>query len=80
MATVIQIKRSTGASAPAVSDLAEGELAYVQDRSNDGASAKLYIESVDSGGSAAIHEIGGKLTAVEASPIATCFTRTLPCP
>ncbi len=60
MATVIQIKRSTGASAPAVSDLAEGELAYVQDRSNDGASAKLYIESVDSGGSAAIHEIGGK--------------------
>ena len=60
MATVIQIKRSTGATAPTVSDLSEGELAYVQDRSNDGASAKLYIESVDSGGSAAIHEIGGK--------------------
>ena len=60
MATVIQIKRSTGASAPAVSDLAEGELAYVQDRSNSGASAKLYIESVDSGGSAVIHEVGGK--------------------
>ena len=60
MATVIQIKRSTGASAPGVSDLAEGELAYVQDRSNDGASAKLYIESVDSGGNAAIHEVGGK--------------------
>ena len=60
MATVIQIKRSTGASAPAVSDLAEGELAYVQDRSNDGASAKLYIESVDSVGNAAIHEVGGK--------------------
>jgi len=60
MATVIQIKRSTGASAPAVSDLAEGELAYVQDRSNDGASAKLFIESVDSGSSAVIHEIGGK--------------------
>ena len=60
MATVIQIKRSTGASAPAVSDLAEGELAYVQDRSNDGASAKLFIESVDSGGNAAIHEVGGK--------------------
>ena len=60
MATVIQIKRSTGATAPAVSDLAEGELAYVQDRSNDGASAKLYIESVDSGSSAVIHEIGGK--------------------
>lgn len=60
MATVIQIKRSTGATAPAISDLAEGELAYVQDRSNDGASAKLYIESVDSGSSAVIHEIGGK--------------------
>ena len=60
MATVIQIKRSTGASAPGVSDLAEGELAYVQDRSNDGASAKLFIESVDSGSSAVIHEIGGK--------------------
>ena len=60
MATVIQIKRSTGASAPTVSDLSEGELAYVQDRSNDGASAKLYIESVDSGASAVIHEIGGK--------------------
>jgi hypothetical protein len=60
MATVIQIKRSTGATAPGVSDLAEGELAYVQDRSNDGASAKLYIESVDSGSSAVIHEIGGK--------------------
>lgn len=60
MATVIQIKRSTGASAPTVSDLSEGELAYVQDRSNDGASAKLYIESVDSLGAAAIHEIGGK--------------------
>ena len=60
MATVIQIKRSTGASAPGVSDLAEGELAYVQDRSNSGASAKLYIESVDSGGSAVIHEVGGK--------------------
>ena len=60
MATVIQIKRSTGASAPTVSDLSEGELAYVQDRSNDGASAKLYIESVDSLGAAAIHEVGGK--------------------
>ena len=60
MATVIQIKRSTGATAPTVSDLAEGELAYVQDRSNSGASAKLFIESVDSLGAAVIHEIGGK--------------------
>ena len=61
MATVIQIKRSTGSSAPAISDLAEGELAYVQDRSNSGASAKLFIESVDSDNSTAlIHAIGGK--------------------
>ena len=59
MATVIQIKRSTGSTAPAISDLAEAELAYVQDRSNAGASAKLYIESHD-GSSAVIHEIGGK--------------------
>ena len=47
MATVIQIKRSTGLSAPTVSDLSEGELAYVQDRANSGNSAKLFIESVD---------------------------------
>ena len=43
MATVIQIKRSTSASAPVIANLAEGELAYVQDRSGDGASAKLFI-------------------------------------
>ena len=61
MATVIQIKRSTGAYAPTVSDLAEGELAYVQDRSNSGAGAKLFIESVDSDNSTPlIHAIGGK--------------------
>jgi len=60
MATVIQIKRSTGATAPTVSDLSEGELAYVQDRSNDGASAKLFIESIDSSSNAVIHEVGGK--------------------
>lgn len=61
MATVIQIKRSTGSAAPAVSDLAEGELAYVQDRSNSGASAKLFIESVDSDNSTPlIQAIGGK--------------------
>ena len=34
---------------------------YVQDRSNSGAGAKLYIESVDSDNSTAlIHAIGGK--------------------
>ena len=59
MATVIQIKRSTERTAT-VSDLAEGELAYVQDRSNDGASAKLFIESIDSSSNAVIHEVGGK--------------------
>ncbi len=57
MATVIQIKRSTGSAATSVSDLSEGELAYVQDRSNDGATAKFYIESYDSLGAAAIHDI-----------------------
>ena len=31
MATVIQIKRSTGVSAPTASDLAQGELAYSMD-------------------------------------------------
>ena len=61
MATVIQIKRSTGLSAPTVSDLSEGELAYVQDRANSGASAKLFIESVDSDNSTPlIQAIGGK--------------------
>ena len=61
MSTVIQIKRSTGVSAPTTSNLAEGELAYVQDRSNSGAGAKLYIESVDSDNSTPlIHAIGGK--------------------
>ena len=61
MATVIQIKRSTGVSAPTTSDLAEGELAYIQDRSNSGAGAKLFIESVDSDNSTPlIHAIGGK--------------------
>ena len=59
MATVIQIKRSTGSANPAISDLAESELAYVQDRSGSGANATLFIESHD-GTSAVIHEIGGK--------------------
>lgn len=60
MATVIQIKRTTGTSAPTTTDLAEAELAYVQDRANDGDSSKLYIESVDSLTNPVIHEIGGK--------------------
>jgi hypothetical protein len=59
MATTIQIKRSTAATAPTTTDLALAELAYSMDDSNNGASAKLYIESTE-GGSAAIHAIGGK--------------------
>lgn len=60
MSTTIQIKRSTGSAAPATSDLVEGELAYAEDRSGSGASAKLYISSIDSGGNEVIQEIGGK--------------------
>ena len=61
MATVIQIKRSTGLANPSISDLSEGELAYVQDRTNSGAGAKLFIESVDSDNSTPlIQAIGGK--------------------
>ena len=59
MSTIIQIKRSSGSAAPTTSDLLEGEMAYAQDASNNGASAKLYIESTE-GGSAAIHAVGGK--------------------
>ena len=60
MSTTIQIKRSTGSAAPVASDLVEGELAYAEDRSGDGASAKLYISSIDSGSSEVIQAIGGK--------------------
>lgn len=60
MATVIQIKRSVNSTAPATTDLAEGELAYSQDKSGDGANAILYIESVDSGNNQVIQKIGGK--------------------
>jgi len=60
MSTVIQIKRAAGSAAPTAADLAEGEMAYAEDASGDGAAAKLYIESVDSGSAAVIHAIGGK--------------------
>lgn len=60
MATVIQIKRSTGAGAPTTTNLAEAELAYSQDKSNDGANAILYIESVNNDDSPIIHKVGGK--------------------
>ena len=59
MSTIIQIKRSAGATAPATSALLEGEMAYAQDASNNGASAKLYIESLE-GATPAIHAVGGK--------------------
>tara|TARA_E500000331_G_scaffold252886_1_gene243263 strand:+ start:628 stop:2079 length:1452 start_codon:yes stop_codon:yes gene_type:complete len=60
MSTVIQIKRSTGASAPTTSDLQQGELAYSMDASNSGAGAILYVESQNSGGAAVIQKLGGK--------------------
>ena len=60
MATVIQIKRSTGSAAPIDSNLSAGEMAYAQDKSNDGASAKLYIESINNDNSVAVHAVGGK--------------------
>ena len=60
MSTVIQIKRSTGVSAPTASDLAQGELAYSMDASNNGSGAILYVESQDSGGSAVVQKLGGK--------------------
>ena len=58
MAT-IQIKRNATTTAPTTSDLALAEMAYAYDDSNNGASAKLYIEATESG-SPAIHVIGGK--------------------
>ncbi len=61
MATTIQIKRSSGVSAPSTGILAEGELAYSQDRSNEGAGAILYIESVAADGTTAVvDKVGGK--------------------
>jgi hypothetical protein len=60
MSTILKIKRSTGQAAPSTATLVEGELAYAQDKSNDGANAILYIESVDSGDQEVIHKVGGK--------------------
>lgn len=60
MATIIQIKRTGNATAPTTVDLAEAELAYSQDKANNGANAILYIESLDSGDAAVIHKVGGK--------------------
>ena len=60
MSTVIQIKRSTGVSAPTTSDLNQGELAYSMDASKSGAGAILYVESQNSGGAAVIQKLGGK--------------------
>ena len=60
MSTTIQIKRSTSGLAPNTAVLAEAELAYSQDRSNNGANAILYIESVNSSGNPVIDKVGGK--------------------
>ena len=60
MSTIIQIKRNSGTTAPATSDLVIGEMAYAYDASNDGVSGKLYIEAVNSSNAALIHTIGGK--------------------
>ena len=59
MSTIIQIKRSAGSTAPTTAALLEGEMAYAQDASGNGAGAKLYIESLE-GETAAIHAVGGK--------------------
>jgi hypothetical protein len=59
MSTIIQIKRSSGATAPTTSALLEGEMAYAQDASGNGANAVLYIESIE-GSTATIHAVGGK--------------------
>ena len=58
--TIIQIKRSEGVTAPTTAQLAEAELAYSQDKTNDGVGAKLYIESLNNAGAAVIHAVGGK--------------------
>lgn len=61
MATVIQIKSSSTANAPATTDLVEAELAYAEDRAGNGAAAVLYISSLNSDNTTeAIHKIGGK--------------------
>jgi hypothetical protein len=60
MSTIIQIKRSAGSTAPTTSDLLEGEMAYAEDASNNGADAVLYIESVNSSSAAVIDAVGGK--------------------
>lgn len=60
MGTIVQIKRTANVAAPTTSDLLEGELGYSEDKSNNGAGAKLYVGSLNSSGSAVIDTIGGK--------------------
>jgi hypothetical protein len=60
MSTVIQIKRSSSGLAPNTTILAEGELAYSQDSTNNGSNAILYIEAVDNASNPVIHKLGGK--------------------
>jgi hypothetical protein len=60
MSTIIQIKRSSGSTAPSTGDLLVGEMAYAQDAAANGAAGVLYIESVNSSGVETIDAIGGK--------------------
>lgn len=60
MATVIQIKRTYSADPPTTNILEEGELAYSQDSTGDGANAILYIEALGSNSNAVLHKVGGK--------------------
>lgn len=77
MASIVQLKRSSSGNAPNTTILAEAELAYAQDRSNDGANAILYIESVDSGSNQVIHKVGGKYYTdiVDRAPWVPAFTQ-----
>ena len=76
--TVIQIKRSAGVAAPTTGDLAEGELAYSEDRSANGAGAVLYIESIASDGTTAvIDKIGGKYYTNTVDELLTPATSTV---
>jgi hypothetical protein len=76
MSTIIQIKRSSGSTAPTTAALLEGEMAYAEDASNNGAGAILYIESVE-GASAAIQKVGGKFYTDKTDAFLTNRTTTV---
>ena len=76
MSTIIQIKRSSGNTAPTTAALLEGEMAYAEDASNNGVGAILYIESVE-GASAAIQKVGGKFYTDKVDAFLTNRTTTV---